>query len=260
MLNEIDRLEAIFSRFDPGSELNRWQGGQTEHVSPDLARLLRAARGWLERTDGAFNPAVEAVQTVYRRNSSPDPNQLESLRAGLRGPLWVLDGDRARKLTPLDLNFNALAKGRIADLACETAMRLEGVRSAWVNLGGDLRHRGRGDLRVAIAHPFSSADNAPALAQLLVGNQGIATSGHTQRGAHLFDPRTVRPVVGVAQATVIASDCASADALSTAVCALEVNQGLALANRCGAGCLIVTASGEIHTNARLRAQLVEANP
>ncbi|WP_233493276.1 MULTISPECIES: FAD:protein FMN transferase [unclassified Meiothermus] len=256
ILLEIDRLEGLFSRFLPNSELNRWQSAGAARLSPELARLLREAEVWRERTRGAFHPAAEAVQALYQHHS-PSEEELEALRVGLRGPLWALEGEQARKLTPLPLNFNALAKGRIADLACERALRVAGVEGVWVNLGGDLRHCGTGSLRVAIAHPFSPADNAPPLARLTLRNQGIATSGHTQRGPHLFDPRGLRPATRIAQATALAPDAATADVLATAFCVLEPEESLALAEGCKVGCLVVDRQGRVFSNPLFDEQCIQ---
>ncbi|HEU4740028.1 MAG TPA: FAD:protein FMN transferase [Meiothermus sp.] len=248
ILLEIDRLEGLFSRFMPGSELNRWQSAGAARVSPELAWLLREAEIWQKRTRGAFHPAAEAVQALYRHTSTPSAEDLEALRAGLQAPLWELEAEQARKLTSLPLNFNALAKGRIADLACSQALRVAGVQEVWVNLGGDLRHCGAGGLRVAIAHPFSPADNAPPLVRLAIRNQGVATSGHTQRGLHLFDPRTLQPVTRIAQATALALDAATADVLATAFCVLEPEESLALAEEYRVGCLVVDGQGKVFSN------------
>lgn len=251
VLAEIDRLEQIFSRCMPDSELSHWQTVGEAVLSPELAWLLREAEGWQCFTGCAFNPAADAVQNLYRQNPSPSEDELEPLRQALQAPLWKLEGDRAVKLTGLSLNFNSFAKGHIADCAVEAALRIKGVQQVMVNLGGDLCHRGKNTLEVAIAHPFSRADNAPTLARLSVRNQGVATSGHTQRGQHLFDPRSARPVQRITQATVVAPDAATADVLSTALCVLEPAEGLALADTCGVGCLLVENNEKVWKNTRL---------
>jgi len=68
----------------------------------------------------------------------------------------------------------------------------------------------------------------------------IATSGdyrnyremNGRRLGHIIDPRTARPVDHrLASATVVASSCARADALATALMVLGPDEGLALAGR-----------------------------
>jgi FAD:protein FMN transferase len=213
--------------------------------------LLSEAERWIERTGGAFNPAMDAVQILYQQNPNPSETELESLRQALQAELWKLEGSRAVKLTALSLNFNSFAKGYIADCAAAAALRLESVQQVMVNLGGDLCYRGKNTLEVAIAHPFTRDDNAPAMAKISIRNQGVATSGHTQRGRHLFDPHSAKPVQRITQATVVAQNAATADLLATALCVLEPTEGLTLANTCGVGCLLVETDGTIWTNAKL---------
>lgn len=246
-LAEIERLERIYSSFLPDSELSRWQRGQVERLSPELAELLEEAEGWMAHTYGAFNPGALALQGLYRENPAPSEAELEALRRALQGPLWRREGRVARKLTPLPLTFNALAKGLIADKAAQAAVGA-GAREVLLNLGGEVRHLGASPVRVAVAHPFRSADNAPPLARLRVQNQGVATSGLARRGAHLYDPRTARPVARVVQATVLAPTAATADVLATAFCVLEPTLSLALAETFGVGCLLVEQDGQTHSN------------
>ncbi|GIW36356.1 MAG: FAD:protein FMN transferase [Meiothermus sp.] len=255
VLAEIERLEGIFSSYLPASELSRWQARGSARVSPELRHLLYEAESWRAHTYGAFNPAAAALQTLYAQNPQPGEAELEALRAALQGPLWRLEGQEAHKITPLPLTFNALAKGLIADRAAQAALRVGGLE-VLLNLGGDLRHLGQQRVRVAVAHPFSPADNASPLARLWVCNQGVATSGPSQRGVHLFDPRTGQPATQVVQATVVAPSAATADVLATAFCVLEPMLSLALAEVFGVGCLLVEASGQTHSNPRFEQQRI----
>lgn len=255
ILIEIDRLEGIYSRFLPGSELNRWQQGLEPNPSPDLAWLLRESEYWLECTEGAFNPAVEAALALYQRDPSPSQAELDTLFSALRPPLWAWKEGKAYKTTPAALSFNALAKGRIADRACAAALEVQGFVGAWVNLGGDLRHCGEGSLEVNITKPSSAADNHPFLFRLEIQQQGVATSGPGQRGHHLFNPHTLRPVEAVIQATVVAESAATADVLATALCVLQPEAGLALADRLGVGAAVVDGKGFTRANRGLEAVL-----
>ncbi len=247
VLLEIDRLEGIYSIFDPSSELMRWQAGRLERVSPDLGWLLQEAERWQRRTEGAFHPAAEALKALYEQQAEPGPEALQILQKALREPLWDWQDGFPRKRTRLPLGFNALAKGRIADQAALVAQRA-GAKEGLVSLGGDMRHYGAGSVAVHIAHPFSKADNHPPLATVRLCNRGLATSGVAQRGRHLFDPRTGQRVGEVVQATVVAPDAATADVLATAFCVLPWPKTLALADACEVGCLVVRQDGSILTN------------
>ncbi len=249
VLAEIERLEQVFSSFRPTSELSCWQAAGVARLSPELCDLLHQAEDWMAHTHGAFNPAAAAIQALYRQNPQPHEAELEALRRDLQGPLWRLEGRVAHKLTSLPLTLNALAKGHIADQAAQAAIQA-GAQAVLVNLGGDLRHIGQAGLQVAVADPFRTADNAAPLARLRLCNWGLATSGQARRGQHVFDPRTARPAGAIVQATVLAPTAATADVLATAFCVLEPMLSLALAEVFGVGCLLVEASGRIHSNCR----------
>jgi FAD:protein FMN transferase len=241
ILEEIARLERVYSFFQADSELNRWQAAGCAVPSPDLKWLLEEAEHWQKVSNGAFHPAIDALMLGH--GSIKD----------LQQALWTWQDNQVQKLTAHKLNFNALAKGRIADKASQAALQLEGVQEVLVNLGGDLCHRGAGQLEVVIAHPFSKADNAPELARVRIQNQGVATSGHTHRGAHIFDPRAAKAVTEIAQVTIIAPDAATADVVATICCVLEPEESLAFTESSRVGCLVVTVAGEILTNQSFRA-------
>ncbi len=269
LLAEISRLERIFSRFDPDSELNRWLGAPHEApTSRELGDLLRTSLQWLHRTSGAFHPGADALGDLWRRcaheGRTPSEADRAALTERLRGPPYAVraDGRAATRLKPLTLNFNAIAKGRIVDAACHAALTVPGVREVLLNIGGDLRHHGARARTVAIADPFTRADNAPPSAVLRVQNQGVATSGGTHRGyrvgehwfTHVLDPRTGLPADAVAGVSVIAPDCATADVLATALNVLPPEEGLALADALpDVGCLITTRDRQRLTNAHWRA-------
>ena len=225
-LAEIDRLEAVLSRFRRESELSRWQATFDEDVpvSQDLAEVLRAAEAWRARTGGAFDPTV----------------------SGEGAPRWTVGEGTARRLTRKAASLDALAKGHIVDRAAEAAAAH--ADAVLLNVGGDLRHLGDRPVRVAIADPFAPHENAAPIARVGVCGQGVATSGAYRRGAHLVDPRTGRPATHVASATVVAPTAAEADVLATACFVLPPRAGLALADRLGVALLLVLPNGKSRAN------------
>src|SRR4051794_40593708 len=68
-LGEIDRLAAVFSGYDAASEFRRWQVniGQPTKVSPELFEVLLASDRWREKSDGAFDPRVQALTELWSR-------------------------------------------------------------------------------------------------------------------------------------------------------------------------------------------------
>ena len=274
VLEEIDRLAGILSGYAPTSELSRWLAtrGEPVAVSPELADVLDAAEAWRARTGGAFNPAAASlVELLGDRATDPARAPDDRTRAvrerllEMDRPLWTVDRVRgvACRLTRLPVSLDALAKGYVVDLAAARARDVDGVTEVLVNVGGDLRHLGERPLVVGVADPRAPAENAPPIAAVRLRGEALATSGGYRRGftmagravSHILDPRDGRPAERVISASVVAPDCATADALSTAFSVLAPAESVALADATpGAGCLLVERDGAVTTSAAWRAR------
>ena len=275
LLAEIDRLELIFSRFLPHSELNRWlKSSGPVSVSAELGQVLQQALIWKELSGGAFHPATEALSLLWKAAEvSGVPPEVSAVLDEMAQPLYTVQEQAgqhgqvsqwtAERHTHLPLGFNAFAKGFIADLSCEAALAAAGVSQVVVNIGGDLRVLGPRGVRVDIADPFTLADNAAPIAGVRVQNMGAATSGRARRGflvggvwhSHVLDPRSGQPAgqqqAGqVISASVVAGSSASADVLATIFSVLGPADSLRLTDSlAGVACLLVDHSGQQYRNA-----------
>jgi thiamine biosynthesis lipoprotein ApbE len=270
VLADVDRLEPILSGWSPTSELARWETthGVDVSVSPDLADVLRMSDAWRQRTDGAFDPGVQAMIELLGDATADEPRtHLETLLEELRSPLWVVDRTdaTARRLTRHAISLDAIAKGYIVASAAARAREVDGVSGLLLNIGGDLQHFGTHPAAVGIANPSAHAENAPPIAVVRIRNAALATSGGYRRGlvangrrvSHIVDPRTGRPAERIASASVFAHDCATADALSTAFSVMEPRESVALADAFeGVGCLLVERDGTVTANAAWNAHAV----
>ncbi|MBB6017101.1 FAD:protein FMN transferase [Deinococcus radiopugnans] len=261
-LDELERLSAVFNRFDPGSELSRWlaRPGQQTPLSPELQTVLVLTDGWREVTAGAFHPGADALgklwQTADTRGQEPAAESLAALVRHLQSAPWMLHDDGSATLhAAYPLGLNALAKGWIVDRMVELAWSLPGIRAVMINAGGDLRTTGGRGLEVMVADPFTARDDDPPLVQVHLQNGALASSGSAYRGvqvgdrwhSHLIDPRSGLPVQNVSGVTVTAPDCATADALATALSVLGLQAGLTLTDGTpGCAALIITPDGQRH--------------
>jgi len=132
-----------------------------------------------------------------------------------------------------------------------------GVADVLLNIGGDIQHVGSSERLVGIANPLASADNAAPMTGVRIRNEAVATTGGYRRGfvadgmrhSHIVDPRTGRPATEVISASVIAPDCTTADALSTAFSVLAPAESVAMADAIdGIACLIVSRDGAVTAN------------
>ncbi len=259
-LAEIDRLARIFSSYSPDSEFSRWQRtrGEAVTVSQELFSVLAASDRWQTASHGAFNPGAEAFSRLWQAAAAKDtvPPAMELAAAALRvsQPAWRLDpaARTAEHLTDVPLTLNAIAKGYIIEQASAAAAKVAGVEGLLLEIGGDLRVRGRFAETIAVADPKNDAENAVPLLAVPVREAGLATSGGYRRSvkvrgqhfSHLIDPRTGEPATHVAGVTVIAPDATTADALSTTFSVLTPDESLRLAEATpDVACLLVLADG-----------------
>ena len=213
VLTEIERLRAILSTYDPASEISRVSLGLQSATSPELVQLLAAYDDWSARTGGAVDARLANVMRLWRD-------------AACTGRLPADADLRAALIAPGALNVDALGKARIIDRAVELARRL--VPAGLLNIGGDLRAWGDATWQVGVADPRQPAENAPLLTTFALRNAAVATTGDYARPltvagrdySHLIDPRTLAPVEKVSSATVVASDCVTANALAAAASVL----------------------------------------
>ena len=199
VVDEIQRLERVFSVYDESSALVRWRGGAIDDAGEELAALLARALGWQRRSDGAFNPFTGLLTARWRAAEvarvAPTDGELREIAASIREPRYeVVDGVVHRLAACDGLDLNAFAKGHIVDRALGAAWHAGGLDSIVVNAGGDLAHRGRGAVRVGIENPRRPFDNEPPLAVVEVANTAVATSGGGRRGFVVDGVRRPRAV------------------------------------------------------------------
>ena len=123
----------------------------------------------------------------------------------------------------------AIAKGYGVDRVAKV-LRDHGVINYMVEIGGEVVTKGRNPeghpWQIGISRPTAGAEvsSQPLQTVLSLENAALATSGNYRnfyehngkKYAHTIDPRTGRPVQhSLLSATVIAPDCATADAYAT---------------------------------------------
>jgi len=253
VIAEIERLQRVFDRFDPSSDLCRWRAG-TSVTSPELTEVLDLADRWRRRSGGAFDPTVGRLVAVWNAAASAgrSPTSTELAEAAaLVSPTDALTDPVARPWVDL----NAIAKGWIVDRALETGLASPGVIGMTVNAGGDIAHRHDRPLIVGIEDPARPFDNVDPLTRVQVIDGAVATSGGARRGwtidgtrhSHVLDPRTGASVDHITSASVLAPDAATADIVATVLTVLDVADGLAFVDDLDdVGCLLVTADGEAY--------------
>lgn len=257
-LAEIDRLELIYSRFNPGSELNTFLAAPLGHavkVSPDLHYLLGQSLEWVKHTHGAFHPGSDLFSALWREGAARGhiPEDLEKYLDYFKEDFCRLESTTAIRLFPFGLNFNAIAKGLIVDRAACMAQLYS--KHIVLSIGGDICHLGSKPISIKIED--IAVDNARPKLSIKIQNQAVASSGGSRRNfrikdmdySHIIDPRSGQSINHILFVTVIAPDCLTADVLATAFSVLTPEESLALADATsGIGCLITDNKYNTYSN------------
>lgn len=247
---EVARLETILSDYDPHSELSRLSASaptaEPVPVSADLWQVLARSVALRDASNGAFDPTVGPLTTLWRQarrsGRMPRPDKLAAARAAV-GPHALRLEDQVRAVhvpqagTRLDLG--GIGMGYAADRVL-AVLRDRGITAALVDASGDIAVSGpppgASGWRIAVRGLSGQAVASPTL---LLANAAVTTSGDAfqaveidgVRYSHIVDPRTGLGVTGPAAVTVIAPDGTTADALATAASVLGPAAGAGLIAR-----------------------------
>lgn len=221
VLSEIERLRGILSTYDPASEIRRVMAGAPVR-SPELAAVLAAYDTWSARTGGAIDINLSQVIAAWKTAG----------KSGFAPTEAIL---RTAFSAPRAYNIDALGKGYIIDRAVALARQI--VPAGLLDIGGDIRVWGGTNWAIGIADPANPAENVAPVATFTLSDAAVATSGGYARNftissqchSHLISPLDLQPLHPLAAATVVASDCVTANALSSAACVLGSAKGATLA-------------------------------
>lgn len=244
-VTQVNRLEALLSRTRTGSDVAALQlaAPQAVALSEDTLQVLRLAQEWYKKTDGAFDVTIAPVTTAWGFGGSgeyqvPSPEKLKELLTMVDGSSLILsEMEAALPRQGMQIDLGGIAKG-YAGAQAEQILRSHGIQSALLDLGRNITVIGTkpdgSDWRVAVQDPVNPNGTVGVLS---LQDCSAVTSGGYQRyfeqdGVryhHIIDPRTGYPAAsGLLSATVVCSDSALADLLSTAVFVLGEQAALEL--------------------------------
>jgi len=244
-------------------------------VDGRILALLQDCRHYWEATGGAVNPAMGSILSLWHeaRNDSindpanaylPDAAALEEAAKHIGFDSVILD-EAASTVYLADpamrLDVGAVAKGWAAQAVAENA-----PAGLLISVGGNVCATGPKTEEgapwvVGIQDPRGETDDY--LHTVYVTKGCVVTSGDYQRvytaegqsWHHIIDPETHYPATYWQSVTILCEDSGLADALSTALFVLPLEEGQALLDRFGAEALWVDTAGKEYQSPGLSAMI-----
>lgn len=228
-LHEVD---ASLSMFNPQSTISRINRNETCQADEMLSEVLQLSYRISTATGGAFDPTVAPLVNAwgfgFKHEQMPTRRQVDSL-------LKIRN----------QLDYSAIAKGYGSDVVAQLLQK-KGVQNFMVEIGGEVVTKGisekRLPWRIGVTKPVDDSLTVQGELQTIlnVTDRAMATSGNYRnfyykggrKFAHTIDPKTGYPVQhSLLSATVLAADCATADAYATAFMVLGIERAKAVLER-----------------------------
>ena len=233
LLHDFDMTASLWIKNSLISRINR--NDTSVVLNEAFIKLFQLSKKIYHLSGGAFDPAIGAIVDVwgFGNYERQDVNKamIDSLLEFSHFDLLAIDGNRIVKKDKRTLfDFNAIAQGYSVDLV-GAFLKRHGIRDFLIDIGGELlasgEKPGHQPWIVGIEKPVDNAAYGDALqTKVPLHDQAIATSGSYRKFyekdgvkySHTIDPSSGYPVRhNLLSATVIADDCATADALATAL-------------------------------------------
>jgi thiamine biosynthesis lipoprotein len=255
MVEALMRVDNSLSMFNDSSVISRINRGEDVDLGKQrmFVEVFQLAQTISKETNGAFDitvaPLVNAWGFGFKNDTKPSPAAIDSLRQFIGYQNVNIVNHQVQKTDPRTmLDCSAIAKGYGTDVVARL-LRSKDVNNFMIEIGGEVVVAGKNDRggpwRIGVTKPTEDPENQNNELQAVLSlpyHNSTSTSKHTlsalatsgnyrnfyykdgKRYAHTIDPRTGYPVQhNILSATVIAPNCATADAYATSFMVLGLD-------------------------------------
>ena len=254
LFSEYHKLYSIYHRFDNVNNLctiNDVIDGAhpTLKVDRRIIDLLKYSKEMYTLTNGVTNIALGSVLSLwhdYRTIGKDDPDNaalppMELLKtASMHTDISKIVIDEVNSTVTITdpqvkLDVGAIAKGYAVERVAKT-LEEKGINNYVLNVGGNVRTIGSKADGTKWTVGIENPDGDDYLAYLSLSGESLVTSGSYQRFYyvdgksyhHIIHPDTLMPAKGYLSVSVLCKDSGLADALSTALFCMSIDDGLEL--------------------------------
>lgn len=238
-LKGVDNSLSMFNKESVISKVNQ---NKAVVLDDGFLKVFSIATEVNRETNGAFDitvaPLVNAWGFGFKNGAMPDSRQVDSLKQIIGFSKVKLTDGKVVKADPrVMLDCSAIAKGYGVDVVADL-LRAKGIENFMVEIGGEIVTSGISQKRlpwkIGVVKPSDDSLSVNSELQTIINvtDKAMATSGNYRnfyykggkKYAHTIDPKTGYPVQhNILSATVIADDCATADAYATAFMVLGLD-------------------------------------
>lgn len=264
----LEQVDKALSMFNKNSIISAFNNNIDTTANEMFSEVFNLAMDISQKTDGAFDitvaPLVNAWGFGFKEGVLPDSSTVKEIlkNVGYQS-VALIDNKVVKQNKNTMLDCSAIAKG----YGCDVVARLldsKNITNYMIEIGGEVVTKGKNskgtDWKISISKPTENTATNQNGHQAIISitDKGMATSGNYRnfriengkKYAHTIDPRTGFPVQhSLLSATVIADNCAKADAYATAfmVVGLEKATELCKADNIEAFFIYANEKGELQT-------------
>lgn len=260
---EMCGIDETLSMFNPSSEVSRINRGELDTAGVHFTTVFGISRRVWSLSGGRYDVTVAPLCDLWgfgvdSAGSAPGDGEIAAAlhAVGLGDCALSADGAVMRKNDATRFDFSSVAKGYGVDCIARMFGR-NGVSRYMIEIGGEVRVKGLSPKnrpwRIQIDAPVSDLTHTRfEVLELGPDETSVATSGNYRNFryddngrayGHTLSPLTGRPALSdVLSATVVARDCALADALATACMTMDASEAVDMLSAAGVqGMFIVSA-------------------
>ena len=240
---ELQKVDNSLSPFNKGSIISKVNRNENPEVNDMFADVFTLAEEVSAQTGGAFDITVAPLVNMWgfgtKQFNRPDKESVDSLMKFVGFNKISLKNKHVVKQNPnIQLDCSGIAKGYGCDVVARF-LRSKGIKNFMVEIGGEVVTSGNSEKRVpwniGVTKPTDDSlqENQELQTVLNVNDKAMATSGNYRnfyveggkKFAHTIDPHTGYPVQhSLLSSTVLAHDCATADAYATSFMVLGIDK------------------------------------
>jgi FAD:protein FMN transferase len=228
--SKIEEVHSLLSFHDPESDLSRLNAspGHPMKLNRISVLTIRLARQMTLVTNGLFNCTLGGRMVDIGK--LPNHSPTKAMNAGLPEDIQIR-GNHVTLKRPVKLTLDGIAKGLAVDLGVKTLKKM-GVRSGWINAGGDLRVFGEVSLPLMRREPDGSFSYLGKFEETAIATSSTGSESDAKfPGMILSDSAATDPRLGCW--TVAAKSAWRADALTKVAALAPHNERKHIINKLG---------------------------